>query len=187
MTSVGSIVAFVDFWVAFFAITIETIVTDTGISADLGTILSFFGDTGGVRVAAVVTGSTIVGFVTGVGTEGFKVRDEFLIPAVIALELNLGDNIFERVCPGAGGGITIVVNMATTNVTGHWVAFDGSVSLGSITKSVKFGGDCLPGADGFLNAISCLHGDFLEFLVGESGVLIKVAHAIIQVIRMCTF
>ena len=64
MTSVGTIVAFVDFWVTFFAITIETIVTDTGIPADLGTILSFFGDTGGVRVAAVVTGSTVVRFVT---------------------------------------------------------------------------------------------------------------------------
>ena len=64
MTSVGTIVAFVDFRVAFFAITIETIVTDTSISADLGAIGSFFRCTGGVRVAAVVTACTIVGFVT---------------------------------------------------------------------------------------------------------------------------
>ena len=64
MTSVGTIVAFIDFWVAFFAITIETIVTDTGISADLGPIGSLFWCTGGVRVAAVVTAGTIVGFVT---------------------------------------------------------------------------------------------------------------------------
>ena len=42
VTSVGTIIAFVNFWVTFFAITIETIVTDTGVSADLGTIGCFF-------------------------------------------------------------------------------------------------------------------------------------------------
>jgi hypothetical protein len=187
VTSVGTIVAFIDFWVTFFAVTIETIVTDTGISADLGAIGSLFRDTGGVRVAAMVTGSTIVWFVTGVGTEGFKVRDELLIPAVIALELNLGDNIFEGMGPHAGGRVTIVVNMAATNVTGHWVAFDGPVSFGSITKSVKFGCDCLPSGNGFLDAIGCLHGDLFEFFIGESRVFVKVAHAIIEIIRMCAF
>ena len=187
MASVGTIVAFVDFWVAFFTITIETIVTDTGVSTDLGTIGGLFSDTGGIRVAAVVTGCTIVWFVTGVGTEGFKVWNEFLIPTIVAFKLNLSDNIFETVCPHAGSRVTIVINMTATNVTGHWVAFDGSMCFGSITKSVKFSGNGLPSGNGFLDAIGSFHGDFFEFLVGESRVFVKVAHTIIKVIRMCAF
>jgi len=95
VTSVGTIGTFVDFWIAFFSISIETIVTNTVISADFAAVGGLLGSTGGVIVAAVVTGGTVVWFVTGVGTEGFKVWEEFVIPAIVTFKLNLGNNIFE--------------------------------------------------------------------------------------------
>ena len=44
-------------------------------------------------MTAVVTGGTLAWFATRVGTEGFKVWNEFLIPTIIAFKLNLGNNM----------------------------------------------------------------------------------------------
>jgi len=187
VTSMGFISAFVDFWIAFFAIAIESIVTDAFISADFAAIGSLFWNTGGIRVAAVHVVCTIVWFVTRVGSESFKVWNEFLIPAIITFKLDLGDNILKTVCPHTGSRVTIVVNMTTADVTGEWVAFNGTMVLGFITKSVEFGGNSFPSGNGFLNTVGSLHGNFFKFLVGESRVFVKVAHTVIKIVWMCAF
>lgn len=88
-----------------------------------------------------------------------------MIPFFVTFLLNLRDDILETVSPVAGGAVVVVVDVTTSDLSGKFIAFNGSVVGGDVTESVEFGGDCLPGVDGFLDTVGGLVGNFLESFI----------------------
>ena len=89
------------------------------------------------------------------------------MPSLIALLLDSGDDGLERMSPVASGLVIGVVDVATSNISSHWVTLNGSVSLGNLAKFGELGSDRLPGGNSLLNSIGSLEGDFGKLGVGK--------------------
>ena len=184
VASVLAELALVDLWVAADTVAVEAILANALIARSLLSVDSSLWNALGVLVTVVVTVGAIIGLIARVLSELLEVEAEFVLPSLVAFLLDFTDNGFEGVGPVASGLVVRVVDETTSDVTGIISTGDSSVAHGFLSQSGQFSGDGFPGRDSFLNTISGLESNLLEFSVGECAVLVQVAHASIQVVRM---